>query len=129
MEIKFLVICIEKQLRKIPFSDISYIEAAKSGINIFLQNGKEVNAKIKMGCLLGNLPSLDFKRVNETFVVAVESIDAIMNGKVIINKKEFFLTSVYENEVIRAFRNKVRMQFLAYMQALELEKFSRLNAV
>ncbi len=99
--IKSIFIKTEYRLQQIDLDKISYIEGLKDYVKIHLNDGTTpLLSLMRMKTLEDTLPKEDFVRIHKSFIVRLESIEAIERNHILIGKDripigETYLGSLY----------------------------------
>lgn len=94
----FLFLTIDRRKVKILFDEILYIESSREYVNIF-------TAKTSYTCKIGTselekmLPSQRFRRIQRSFIVAIDKIDSYNKEYVEINGKRISIGAAFKKEM------------------------------
>jgi len=91
----FIFVRAENRMIKINFSDILYIEGLKNYISIYTNNNKRVITLQNMKTLEELLPANRFIRVQKSYIVNLEKIDAIERQRILIDDKVIPIGEAY----------------------------------
>lgn len=76
-----LFVYSEYRMVKISLKQIEYIESLEDYIKIHLINAKPVLTLMTLKGVLEKLPADQFKRIHRSYIVAVDKVNSILNGK------------------------------------------------
>ncbi len=95
----FLELLSNRQLVRIPFSEISYIESLSDYVRVHTDKGQKVTSKQKISALTEILPA-DFIRIHRSFIVNKGKISRFNSNEVEINGVELNIGRTYKKEVV-----------------------------
>lgn len=90
---------VNKQMVKVAFKDILYVESLKEYVRIFTSQ-KNIVTKFQLGDLTAILGDQHFLRVHRSFVVALERIDAYSKAEIDIAGKKIPIGRTYRTNVL-----------------------------
>lgn len=90
-----LLIRADYSLHKIEFKDILYIESIGDYLKIYIQNHKTIVARLTMKSMIAKLPE-NFVRINRSFIVPWDKIEAVRNKHVNFGGKNIRLGGNFE---------------------------------
>ena len=94
---------VEYSLVKIKFADITYIEALKDYIKIFISNStKPILTKLNLKAIEDKLPADKFLRIHRSFIVSLAKIDSIRNHKIRIGTTEIPFSDAHADVLYKA---------------------------
>ena len=94
---EFIFLKVEYQWVRIPLKDILYIESLKDYVKVHLEDAqKSVVSLISLKALEEKLPTLKFMRINRSFIVSLEKINAISKNSIFVNKTEITVGEQYK---------------------------------
>lgn len=94
---------VEYSLVKIKFADITYIEALKDYIKIFVFNStKPILTKLNLKAIEDKLPVDKFLRIHRSFIVSLSKIDSIRNHKIRIGTTEIPFSDAHADVLYKA---------------------------
>ena len=99
----FLELLSNRQLVRIPFNEITYIESLSDYITIHSSNRKSITSKEKISVVAGKLPGT-FIRIHRSFIVNTEKITRFTANEVEINGVEFNIGRTYKKDVAEALK-------------------------
>lgn len=93
---------------KINFKDIIYLEGARNYLIIATQNKRMITYR-SMGSVEELLPKNKFIRVHKSYIVAIDQIESLNGGKIVVNVKEdknIPIGITYRKDVLRQLQIK-----------------------
>ena len=94
---EFIFLKVEYQWVRISLKDILYIESLKDYVKVHLEDTqKSVMSLISLKALEEKLPASKFMRINRSFIVSLEKINAISKNSIFINKTEITVGEQYK---------------------------------
>lgn len=94
----FIFVKSEYKQIKIELNDIQYIEGLKDYVKIFLINKPQaILTLLSLKKLEEQLPSKQFMRVHRSFIVALDKIEAVERGQILINKQRITVADQYKD--------------------------------
>ncbi len=99
LEVKndFLFIKSEYKIRRINFSEISYIEGLRDYVKIFLtEENKPVLSLSTLKALEARLPEDRFMRVHRSFIVSLEKVKVIDRNRIVFGEVRIPVTDQYK---------------------------------
>ena len=92
----FIFLKVDKKLIKIKFEDINYIESLKDYIKVFTTTGDYLAHKTLSG-ITEELPKSQFLRLQRSFTVALDKIQAVEGNSVLVAGKRIPIGRKYIN--------------------------------
>ncbi|HET6994380.1 MAG TPA: LytTR family DNA-binding domain-containing protein [Chitinophagaceae bacterium] len=92
---EFIFVRADNRMIKVNFADILYIEGLKNYISIYTHNNKRIITLQNMKTLEDLLPANRFIRVQKSYIVNVEKIDAIERQRILIGDKVIPIGEAY----------------------------------
>lgn len=83
---------------KVVINDIEYVEGLKDYVTLHVK-GKQIISLYNLKTFLSKLPEDRFIRVHRSFIVALDKIEAIKKGKIVIGKKEIPIGDHYKEDL------------------------------
>lgn len=83
----FIFVRADNKMIKVNFSDILYIEGLKNYISIYTSGNKRIITLQNMKTLEDLLPSCRFIRVQKSYIVNLEKIEAVERQRILISDK------------------------------------------
>lgn len=99
MEIPFLELMSNRQLVRIPYEDIIYIESLSDYIKVHSENQEEITSKEKISALADKLPA-QFLRIHRSFIVNSEKITRFNANEVELNGVQLNIGRSFKKEVM-----------------------------
>jgi DNA-binding LytR/AlgR family response regulator len=100
---KFIFVRSEYKQLKIQLADILYIEGLKDYVKIWLVNQPHpILSLMSLKHIDEELPHDNFMRVHRSFIVALDKIQAVERGQILINKERITVADQYK-EAFNAF--------------------------
>jgi DNA-binding LytR/AlgR family response regulator len=96
----WLFVRSEKRIEKIELADILYIESLGNYVNIYTEN-KHVIAYLTLKGLETQLPSSEFIKIHQSFLVSISNINSIEGNLVKIKNKELPIGRNYRDAVMQ----------------------------
>ncbi len=90
----------EKRIEKIELSNILYIESLGNYVNIYTENKKMI-VYLTLKGLEAQLPSADFIRIHQSFLVATSKIEAIEDNMVVMKGKTLPISRHYRDGLMQ----------------------------
>lgn len=87
------------RLVKIDFKDIEYLESMEDYVHIHLTGGKSIQTLTTLKKIVEKLPSIQFKRIHRSYVVAKDKVRWMQNRKLKLNEIELPVSDSYIDEV------------------------------
>jgi two-component system LytT family response regulator len=81
----YIFVYIEYRMQKIEISIIEYIESLEDYIRIHLKDGKTLMTLMTLKGVLEKLPPDKFKRIHRSYIVALDSMQSVLNRKIKLN--------------------------------------------
>lgn len=91
-------------LKKIPFSDILYIEGLDDYIRIWMEGRKPLVARMTMKAVMEKLPARYFIRVHRSYIVPFKAIQQVRNKVISVGDMDITIGSSYEEAFFEKFR-------------------------
>lgn len=96
------------KIQKINFSDIVYIEGMKNYVTICTAKGDRIVTYIGIGEIEESLPNRDFLRVHRSYIVAINSIEALDGNEVIMkNAPRIPTAGKYKDDFLTVFQKRI----------------------
>ena len=95
INVDFIFVRAENRMIKINFSDILYIEGLKNYISIYTNTNKRIITLQNMKTLEDLLPARRFIRVQKSYIVNLEKIDAVERQRILIGDKVIPIGEAY----------------------------------
>ncbi len=99
----FLEIMSNRQLVRIPYDEIIYIESLSDTIVVHTENMQEVSSKMKIGALGEKLPAY-FMRIHRSFIVNSLKVTRFTANEVELNGIRLNIGRTYKKEVLPALK-------------------------
>lgn len=99
MEIPFLELLSNRQLVRIPYNDIIYIESLSDYIRVHTGKQGEVSSKEKISALEEKLPE-HFLRIHRSFIINTKKITRFNSNEVELNDVQLNIGRSYKKDVI-----------------------------
>src|SRR5689334_108462 len=96
----YIFVRSEKRIEKIELKEILYIESIGNYVNIFTEN-KKIIAYLTLKGLEGQLPSNEFIKIHQSFLVACSKINAIEGNQVKIKNLALPISRNYRDAVMQ----------------------------
>lgn len=87
----------DRKFVKLHFNDIKYVKGLKDYVVIHTDNEKLITA-VNLRNFAAQIPSDKFARINKSYIVNVDHIDAVYNEGVYIGEEQFTLGQTYRDE-------------------------------
>lgn len=94
---------VDHGLVKVTVADILFIEGLDNYLKIHLAKGQPIVVRLTLKAMLDKLPAGSFVRVHRSFIVAVDKIQAIRSGMILIEDEEIPIGSSYEKDFYSLF--------------------------
>jgi two-component system response regulator LytT len=95
----FIFVKSEYKQLKINLDDVYYFEGLKDYIKIWMKSQeKPVLSLMSLKILEKKLPEKKFMRVHRSFIVALDKVESIERGQIIINKERITVAEQYKNK-------------------------------
>jgi len=91
-------------LQKIMLDEIMCIEALDDYLKIYINNQKNIVARMTMKAMLEKLPSTEFIRVHRSFIVPIKKVESLRNKTLQLGDKKIPVGNSYEEEVLKYFK-------------------------
>lgn len=95
----FTFVRANRQMIKVDYKDIYYIESYSDYIKIHLKNNTLVTRET-ISAIEAKLPRNEFLRIHRSFIIAVNKITSFTNEQVVIKNKSLTISRSYKNEVL-----------------------------
>lgn len=103
----YLFVHAEHQLTKVFLHEITYIEALRNYIKIYLaENPKPILSKLSLKAIEEKLPDGKYARVHKSFIVMIDKISSIRNDCIQIMGKEIPLSRSYREDFFKKIKEK-----------------------
>lgn len=96
----FIFVRADRQMKKVDFEDIIYIESYSDYIKIN-NAGKTIVTRETISNIEAKLPKSQFLRIHRSYIVAVKHISAFTHEYVIVTNKTFTISRSYKSQVLR----------------------------
>jgi DNA-binding LytR/AlgR family response regulator len=96
----YIFIKSEKRIEKIELKDVLYAESVGNYVSIYTEN-KKIIAYLTMKSLESQLPSTEFIKIHQSFLVNESRIDAIDGNEVKIGSKSLPISRNYRETVMK----------------------------
>jgi DNA-binding LytR/AlgR family response regulator len=93
----FMFVKSEHNIIKIAFSDIHYVEGYKDYVKIYLQQERPVLTISSLKSIEDLLPPGRFLRIHKSFIISVDKIVSLRNGKIKIKEKSIPIGDSYRD--------------------------------
>ncbi|TJY33491.1 response regulator transcription factor [Pontimicrobium aquaticum] len=95
----FMFVRANRQMIKIDFIDIYYIESYSDYIKIHLEN-KTIVTRETISAIEAKLPRDKFLRIHRSYIVALNKIASFTNEQIVVKNKSLTISRSYKNEVL-----------------------------
>lgn len=95
----FLDIRADYKLHRIPYGNITHIEALDDYIQIHQDHGKRLVARATMKGILKKLPKNKFVRIHRSYIVNIDKITNIGSDELKIGEQSFPISSSYKADI------------------------------
>lgn len=95
----FIFVRSDRQMQKVDFSAVIYVESYSDYIKIHLTNSTIVTRET-ISSIEAKLPSDQFLRIHRSYIVSINKIDAFTNEYVTINNETLTISRSYKTEVL-----------------------------
>ena len=99
-EPSYIFIKSEKRIEKIELNDILYAESVGNYVSVYTEN-KKIIAYLTMKSLESQLPSADFIKIHQSYLVNRSKIDAIEGNEIKITGKSLPISRNYRETVMK----------------------------
>ncbi len=96
----YIFVRSEKRIEKVELADILYIESLGNYVNICTEH-KRIIAYLTLKSIENQLPSADFIKIHQSFIVSLSRINAIDGNQVILKNKELPMSRNYRDNVMQ----------------------------
>ena len=96
----FIFVRADRQMQKIDFDSISYIESYSDYIKIHTEE-KTIITRETISSIEAKLPKTKFLRIHRSFIVAISEITTYTNEFVIVSKQTLTISRSYKTEVLK----------------------------
>lgn len=103
-EADFIFVKIDRQMVKIDFEDILYIESLSDYLKIYT-HAKTYITRDKISSLEAKLPDEKFIRVHRSFVIAIAQMASYTNEQLVINRQSIPISRGYKDQVLERLRH------------------------
>ena len=93
-------------LNKVLLDEIVFVEGLADYVKIHIKNKRPIVSRMTMKEIVEKLPENRFIRIHRSFVVPLDSIQAIRNRNVKINDKELPIGNTYYKDFISKFNSE-----------------------
>ncbi len=98
---------VEYALVKVTVPEILFVESMKDYVKIYQINQvKPIITKATLKSIEERLPSEDFQRVHKSYIVRVDKIEAIKQGKAIIGQHEIPVSETHMPDLMRSLKHE-----------------------
>lgn len=87
------------KLVKLAFDDILYVEGLKDYVTIYTRQGKHIVLQT-MKALAERLPSQQFVRIHNSYIISLDHVESLINSKVKIGDKLLPVSGTYKNQLM-----------------------------
>ncbi len=94
---EYMFVRADYQDVKISYSDILYVEGLKDYVKIVTKE-KRIITLLNIKGILAKLPEKQFIRVHKSYIVALDKVDSVKSGFVIIGEKEIPVGLTFKDE-------------------------------
>lgn len=103
----FIFVKSEYKQIKINLNEVYYFEGLKDYIKIWLTSQpKPVLTLMSLKTLEEELPEEKFMRVHRSFIIALDKIDAVERGQILLNNQRITIAEQYKNKFQKFIENK-----------------------
>jgi DNA-binding LytR/AlgR family response regulator len=102
----YIFVRSEKRIEKIELRDILYIESLGNYVNIYTES-KKIVAYLTLKGLESQLPSGEFIKIHQSFLVGCSKINAIEGNQLIIKDKALPLSRNYREAVMQLIQQRL----------------------
>ncbi len=95
----------EGRFVKVFFSDIQYIESLSEYVEFHLAGNRDIKSLMRLKDLISVLPEKKFMRVHRSFIVNLDSIDAVERQRIIIGKNRIPVSDQYKDDFNKFLEN------------------------
>ncbi|MCB0278172.1 MAG: LytTR family transcriptional regulator [Calditrichaeota bacterium] len=106
IESDFLFLKVDKELIKLAFSEIAYIEAMKDYVSFVSADTKKYVIKQTLKSLEEKLPK-QFLRISKSYIINCDSVSSFSNSAVTIATKEMSVGKNYRDEFQKRFKDRI----------------------
>ncbi len=103
-EADFIFVRADRQMQKVVFGDILYLESFSDYIKIHCRD-KTIVTRETMTAMQAKLPSDQFLRIHRSFIVALSAIQSFTQEQLLIADKTLTISRSYKAEVIRVLQS------------------------
>ncbi len=96
----YIFVRSEKRIEKIELADILYIESIGNYVNICTEH-KKIIVYLTLKGIESQLPSSEFIKIHQSFLVSLSQINAIEGNQVILKNKELPMSRNYKDTVMK----------------------------
>lgn len=86
---EYIFVKSDLKMVKVLISDIIYIESANEYIKIYLEKGESITTFMRLKNIETKLPTDKFMRVQRSFIVNLDKIQAVEKNRIFIEQKKF----------------------------------------
>lgn len=104
LEQDFIFVRADRQMCKIDFDNILYVESYSDYIKIHTQE-KSIVTRETISSIEAKLPKSMFIRIHRSYIVAIHEIKAFTNEFVTVNNKLLSISRSYKKEVLKVLEN------------------------
>ena len=104
LEQDFIFVRANRQMRKIDFDNILYVESYSDYIKIHTQE-KSIVTRETISSIEAKLPKSMFIRIHRSYIVAIHEIKAFTSEFVTVNNKSLSISRSYKKEILKVLEN------------------------
>lgn len=90
-------------LTKVPFGDITHIEAGRAYSDIYTVHGKKYTQSFSMNYVHSKLAQPFFVRVHRSFVINLDHVKGIKGNQLVVGEKEITVGELFKADVMKRF--------------------------
>ena len=102
----YLFVRCEKRIEKVELSDILYIESVGNYIHIYLEN-RMLSAYLTLKSLESKLPSSEFIKIHQSFLVSFSKIKSIEGNQVKVGTKSLPISRNYKDMIMNMIEQRL----------------------
>ena len=103
-EVDFIFVRADRQMQKVVFSDILYLESFSDYIKIHCRD-KTIVTRETMTAMQAKLPTEQFLRIHRSFIISLSAIQSFTHEQVLIADQTLTISRSYKAEVIRVLQS------------------------
>jgi len=96
----YIFVRSDKRIEKVELADIFYIESLGNYVSICTEH-KKIIAYLTLKSIESQLPSAEFIKIHQSFIVSLSRINAIDGSQVILKNKELPISRNYRDNVMQ----------------------------